>query len=980
MNPERWQKLDELFHSALERDPVEREAFITEVCEGDEDLTKELYSMIAHHEQARSFMESPAYAVVAETIVEDDSSETLTGKAWGPYQILSVLGRGGMGEVYLAFDTELHRKVALKFLHAYLTDDKTRVQRFKQEARAASALNHPNILTIFEIGEIDGRQFIATEFVEGETLGDLIKRGPIELCDVFEITIQIASALAAAHIVGIVHRDIKPENIMVRPDGYIKVLDFGVAKLTETSVSDSAALTLINTEQGMILGTVQYMSPEQARGLPVDLRTDIWSLGVVLYEMVAGHPPFEGLTKSDVIAAILEREPLPLAGRIERAPEALQGIVTRVLAKDVEERYQTAREVMTDLRRLMQQSESESDIAVPLETSRRQVAVENENAVTAPTGETLAARPISSAEYVFSEIKQHKKGAVIVFVALAIALAGVAFWFYKFNERKRSTVHFQSISMTRLTTRGRARAAAISPDGKYVAYVRDDAGQRSIWLRRVGTTSDIQISSQTDAGGLTFSRDGAFLYYGNFFGDLFRMPVLGGAGTLLMKGVRSSVGFSPDDKRFAFLRSDYPSKGESSLLVANMDGTGEQRIASRKEPDFFGGRPAWSPDGKIIACAAPSTDSHGISVVAVEVESGAQRPITSQRWLEVNDLAWLSDGSGLLVLATDQSSLLFEQKIWQLSYPGGEVRRFTNDFNNYDGLSLTRDSTMLVTVQESPASNIWVTPDGETSRAKQITSRAGKYFGLSWTPNGKLVYASDASGNWDIWIIDAEGGEGRQLTVNANANLLPSVSPDGRYVLFTSNRSGSGGSVNIWRIDIDGENAKQLTNGNLDHSSSCSPDGKWVVYVHESSSFTPTLWKVSIDGGDPVQLTDKEAANPVFSPDGKLVACSYNDGNWKVAVIPSEGGPPTKLFDIPTPYLFEPGAQWSSDGRALIFHVKRDGISNLWGQPLDGAPPKQLTDFKSEEVFSFATSRDGRLLALARGVDTGDVVLITESK
>ena len=977
MNPERWQKLDELFHSALERAPGERKAFITEACKDDDELRQELDSMIAHHERAHSFIESPAYAVVAETIVEDDPSGTLIGKALGPYQILSVLGSGGMGEVYLAFDTELQRKVALKFLHDYLTDDKERVQRFKQEARAASALNHPNILTIFEIGEIDRRQFIATEFIEGETLGELVKRGPMKLREVFAGTIQIASALSTAHTAGIVHRDIKPENIMVRPDGYVKVLDFGVAKLTETSVNDTDTLTLINTEQGMILGTVQYMSPEQARGLPVDARTDIWSLGVVLYELVTGHPPFAGATKSDVIAAILEREPLPLASRVEGAPEGLERIVTRALTKDVEKRYQTAAEVITDLRRLMQQSESEADIAVPLKASRRQVAVESETAGATPTGQTLAARPTRSAKYVLNEINQHKKGALIVLTSLAIAVALIDFWFYRFSERNRLPGHFQSMSMAKLTS-GRARGAAISPDGKYVAYVRDDSGQRSLWLRQVGTTSDVQISSQTDAGGLTFSPDATHLYYRNFFGDLFRIPVLGGPRSLLMKGLSSSITFSPDGKRFAFLRSNYPSQGESSLLTVSLDGTDEQRIASRREPDFFGGRPAWSPDGKVIACAAPSTNGQGISVVEVQLQSGAQRTMTSQRWLEVTDLEWLSDGSGLLVLATDQSSLLFAQKIWLLSYPGGEARRLTNDFSTYDGLSLTTDSSMLVTVQEGQAANLWLVPDGESSRARQITSRASRYFGLSWTPDGKLVYASDASGNWDIWIMGPDGGGGTQLTVNANANLLPSVSPDGRYILFTSNRSGSDGSVNIWRMDIDGGNPKQLTNGNLDHSSSWSPDGNWLVYVHESSSFTPTLWKVSIDGGDPVQLTDREAGNPVFSPDAKLIACSY--GNGKVAVIPSQGGQPTKVFDIPTPFIVEPGAKWSSDGRALIFHVNRDGVSNLWSQSLEGGPPKRITDFKSDEIFSFAWTRDGKQLALARGLETGDVVLISDSR
>ena len=345
-------------------------------------------------------------------MIEDDPADTLLGKTWGPYQILSLLGSGGMGGVYLAFDSELRRKVALKFLHSYLMGDETRVQRFKLEARAASALNHPNILTIFEIGDIDGREFIATEFVDGETLRQLITRGPMKLGKISDVSIQIASALSAAHAAGIVHRDIKPDNIMVRPDGYIKVLDFGIAKLTEAPVSDSDALTLINTERGIILGTVKYMSPEQARGLPVDRRSDIWSLGVILYEMVTGRSPFEGATQSDVLAAILERAPLPLASHTAEVPEGLEQIVTRALTKELDERYQTAGEVMNDLRRLKAQSDAEVYLGpvLSLEGRARQAAVESDQEEVAITGQKPSTDATSSAEYIVRQIKQHKRG------------------------------------------------------------------------------------------------------------------------------------------------------------------------------------------------------------------------------------------------------------------------------------------------------------------------------------------------------------------------------------------------------------------------------------------------------------------------------------------------------------------------------------------------------------------------------------------
>ena len=968
MNPDQWKELDELFHQALDEQPDARAAFVSEV--SDVDLRGELEAMLAHYEQAHSFIESPAYVVVAETLIEETSPEQLIGKTLGPYRVLGILGKGGMGVVYKALDQELQRKVALKFLHPEFTSDKSRVLRFKQEARAASALNHPNILTVFAIGEIEGRHFISTELVEGETLRELMKARRMNLNQIVNIASQISSALAAAHNAGIMHRDIKPENIMLRPDGYLKVLDFGLAKLIEPSSADSGLSTLVNTEQGMIIGTIQYMSPEQVRGLTVDERTDIWSLGVVLFEMVTSHPPFEGQTKSDVMAAILEREPAPLAKLTAGITVAIQNIVTKALQKDLDERYQTAQELLTDLHNINQSSEN-ADFEKPLlPTVNRHLVAETAMQRAKSTDDPGAIRTPSSAEYIVSEIKQHKASVVIALTLLAFAVGVISFWGFKFIGSNRSIDGFETMSLARLTL-SRAKAAAISPDGKYVAFIKDDGAQPSLWLRQIGTTSDIQIASQTDALWLAFSPDGDYLYHRNFFGDIARMQVLGGPSSLVIKGTGSSITFSPDGKRLAFLRGDYPTQGESSLLVANVDGTGEETIVSHRQPDSFERALAWSPDGTTIACALTHTDAEATytSVVQVNVESGQEDSITTHRWLEINDLAWLSDGRSLLLIATDEGSL-FLQKIWQLSYANGEARKITNDFNIYEGLSLTSDSTMIVTTQVSQAANIWLTPAVGESLPKQITTRGSNYLGLSWTPRGELVYASDSSGSWDIWLKSPDAGNEKQLTVNKNGNLLPSVSPDGRYVFFTSIRADS---INIWRMDIDGGNLKQITDGNRDHSASCSPDGKSLVYVHDAFGKS-TVWKVPTDGGSPVQLTDSEAANPVLSPDGKLIACSY--GNGKVAIIPVEGGPPLKVFEIPTPFVIEPGFQWTSDGRALTFVDTLRGVSNIWSQPIDGGPRKQITHFQSEDIYSFAWARDGKQIALARGIEVGDVVLI----
>ena len=361
MTPERWQQVERLFHCALERELGERAAFLTEECAGDVTLREEVEYLISSHEQPGSFMDSPAYAGAAERR-RDERIAALVGQKIGPYEILSFLGEGGMGEVYLALDNRLGRKIALKLLPLHFTQDKARVLRFQQEARAASALNHPNILTIYEIGELNGLHFIATEFIEGETLRRRIVSRTIRLSEALDVAKQVASALAAAHAAGIVHRDVKPENIMLRRDGYVKVLDFGLVKLTEHDNKGSEASTLIHTDEGTVMGTVAYMSPEQTRGLEVDAQTDIFSLGVVLYEMVAGRTPFVGETKSDVIAAILKTEPVPLSDFNQEVAVELEEIVSRMLKKDREERLQSAEDLFANLRYLQKQLEFETEV------------------------------------------------------------------------------------------------------------------------------------------------------------------------------------------------------------------------------------------------------------------------------------------------------------------------------------------------------------------------------------------------------------------------------------------------------------------------------------------------------------------------------------------------------------------------------------------------------------------------------------------
>jgi Tol biopolymer transport system component/serine/threonine protein kinase len=890
--------------------------------------------------------------------------------------------------------------VALKVLPADVAHDQHRLHRFQQEARAASTLNHPNIGHIYEIGEAAGVNFIAMEFVEGVTLRRRMVKTGMEIDEVLDVALQVASALSAAHSTGIVHRDIKPENIMLRPDGYIKVLDFGLAKLMEVSASNPEAPTLVQTDPGVVLGTVQYMSPEQARAIEVDARSDIFSLGVVLYEMVAGRPPFEGGTKTDVVASILHREPQPLGRFSKDVPETLEWIVAKALRKNREERYQTTKELLIDLRSLKQRlefmAERERSIApeagnsgTVVATSDKEDSIETARASDAPTVKLEAARPTtSSAERLVGEIKRHKgllglalAGIILVIACLLLALH------YTGRKQTKIVEPFSKVKVNKLTTNGRASAAAISPDGKYVVHVTGGLGQQSLLLRHIATGSDKEIvsSNGNDFGWVTFSPDGGYIFFQRTEASVFpiyQIPVLGGTPKrLTSEDADSRVTFSPDGKRIAFMRGA-PPRGEVFLIIANADGTGEQKLVTRKISEFSGGTwslPSWSPDGKIIAFAHRTAggDGRNINVIAVSVNDGMEKQLTFQKWFTVDALSWLPDGSGLIITAVDKEPGSTRQ-IWYVPYPSGEPRRITNDTNNYRGISLTADATALVTVQSEQVSNVWAAPNGEAGRATQLTSnRTDGINGVAWTPDGRIVYTSNAGARADIWIMNADGSGQMQLTTE-DRNISPAVSPDGRYIVYGSTRAGD---YNIWRMDIDGGNPKQLTSKSHDTLPSFSPDGQWVFYTATESD-KQRLRKVLTDGGDPVHLTDYTSASPLVSPDGKQIACGYINEqetlpHWRIAIISSDGGPPVKTFDISA---LQSRFQWASDERAILYTATRNGVTNLWSQPVDGSPPKQMTDFKSDQIFRFDWSRDGKQLLFARGTITSDVVLISDVK
>lgn len=940
------------------------------------------------------------------------------GTKIGRYEIRSQLGKGGMGEVYLAKDTKLDRKVALKILPAELAVNRERMLRFVQEAKAAAALNHPNVAHVYEIGEHEGLNFIAMEYVEGKTLREKIHYERTELRKLIKYLQQVAGGLAKAHAAGIVHRDLKPDNIMITRDGYAKILDFGLAKLIEIptpgpeggTISDAATVALEpHSIPGRLMGTVGYMSPEQAQGKTgaIDHRSDIFSFGCMLFEAVTRHRPFEGESNVQSLYKIVY-EPAPQLKDFDpSASPELQRIIRRCLAKDPDERYQSIQDVALELKEVRREMEgdTEMDTTVPPSAIGSEVGRSSsvQGSITptigsqTSTADVSAARFTSSAEIILGEVKKHKLGLALTLAGLILLVGPVVFIWVKFSGPAKAEP-FRTMKITRLTTGGKIGNAAIkgytsiSPDGKYVVFRTTESGKDSLWVRQVSTGSLVKIVPDLEGkiGGTTFSRDGELVYYSVFdkddsLGTLYQVPVLGGTTRRIMPGVTSPVTFSPDGKQLAFVR---PSAAESDLITANIDGTGERKIATRRLPDYFSfvGGAAWSPDGKTIACGAGAYSGNlSATLVSVPAEGGAEKPITSQNWVSVSRVLWLGDGSGLIVAAVPELISAGTQ-LWYVSYPGGEVRRVTNDLNAYgtSSLGLTADSRTLVTVQADKSAQLWVVVPGEDmSKAKQITS--GKYDGdsLAWTTDGRILYTAPSGEQSDIWSINADGKANKQLTADSYIEGLGCVSADGRYVVFSSNRSGN---FNIWRMDLGSGEQKQLTQGTeIDSQPACSSDGQWVVFrsLRQGKS---TFWRVPLTGGAPEQITDKSSSWASVSPDGKLVALRYFDDKAnanKIAVIPFAGGEPIKTLEVPVGFR-DVGLGWTADSRAIVYADARgkadSNADNIWSVPLDGSPAKQLTNFNSGLIFAFQLSRDGKQIALSRGTQTDDVILLKDSQ
>jgi Tol biopolymer transport system component/DNA-binding winged helix-turn-helix (wHTH) protein len=618
------------------------------------------------------------------------------------------------------------------------------------------------------------------------------------------------------------------------------------------------------------------------------------------------------------------------------------------------------------------------------------VNVASDASANLPASERRDLRPAKRRERF--NVRTRLLAPLMLLLAVAVA-AGL----YLFTQRDKAASDFAAPSpptrTTQLTNTGQVSRAAVSPDGKYVAYIQSARGQDSLWLRQVEVAGGIEIvpPSLTHFVGITFSPDSNSIFYvkygeGAAGSGLYQVPVLGGAARKILADIDSQISFAPDKKHFVFLLNDL-SRKEARLIIANLDDSEQRTLATYAGVHWMtDGAPVWSPDGKVIIFTWRVETSKGAgpraSLVEVQVADGKQTILNTRQWDAIQAIEWLADGTGLIVAARDSASLLAHQ-LWQIDYPGGAARAITKDLNSYSSAGVTADMKSLVTVLHRRIANLWIMPGDRASEAVQIHSGNSKdlgwTLGVEWLRDGKIIYGSTASGKEDVWLMNADGSEQKQLTTTAGANFEPTVSDDGRTVVYVSKAADA--AQNLWRMNLANGERAQLTNGGFDLRPDISPDGRWVVYMSVIKD-SPTLWKTPIDGGGaPIQLSDKIAAVPRVSPDGRFIACFYRaqvEMYSKFAVLPFDGGEPVKVFDRPPTTFVEAGIRWTPDGRALSFIDNRDGVSNVWLQPLDGSPAKQLTNFTSETIFRFAWSPDGKMIVAERGTETGDIVLINK--
>lgn len=857
----------------------------------------------------------------------------------GRYRIVSLLGAGGMGEVYDAIDPSLGRHVALKVLKADAVSDPTRVSRFVQEARSASMLNHPHLVSIYEIGEDAGVHFIAMEKVEGATLREMLASERLQPGRAIELMAQITEAVAAAHGAGIIHRDLKPENIMVSRTGYAKVLDFGLAKLqpqTMLSNEASASTVLKATDSGTVLGTVGYMSPEQAQGKAVDARSDIFSLGCILYEMIAGRRAFQATSSIDTLHKIIHEEPPPLRSIVPGILSEVERIVRKSTAKNPEMRYQSARDLAIDLRN------ARDEVQSPPRAQGR--------------------------------LHPYVIGAIAIAVVV-VAIAGALVLL-------RRPAPKESLEIQRMTSSGDVINAVISPDGKYMAYARYNEVGQSAWVRQLSTNQDLVIippnpDKNLSVWGLTFTPDSSRIYCairrpGDPAGLLSSVPVIGGQGQQLLAGIDSSVSFSPDGKRITYLRNDFPQAGSSAVMVASSDGSGAHAIDVKRAPDYFSpiwfAQPSWSPDGKTIATAVLTRSfPPRARIVGIDPDDGAEHVIADAGWQHVGGVVWLPDGKALVAIAGRRSfvdTIAGDQDnpLWLVPAGGGAPHPITRDVDAYRRSSITADGSALMSIRlTQPIIELWRVPlTGE--QPEKLLAGLQPLPHPACLPSGGIAFA----GNGIISVAD-KGSDGTErvteLVHDRFRNSIPLAFSDG---IIYSSLTPEGDT--ICSTSLAGEGRKVITRG---RPMGVTPDGSRITFFRDNA-----LWVRSVADGRETKIygpASSEFDNAVISPTGHRIAVVRGrTPRRQIDVIDVDSLQTEWTMTVTGDWQY---LRWMPDGSALLMTGLLADRGNVWKLDFK-SPPSKVTRFYGQLTLDFDISPDGKSLAVVRSQFERDAVLI----
>ncbi|MGA8593801.1 MAG: protein kinase [Bryobacteraceae bacterium] len=927
MQEDRQSRIDQLVQSALAVEPEERASYLSGVC-SDNEILEEVTRTLA---QFPASQKSPPDAPVV------PPRDARIGGSYGSYQVTRRIASGGMGDVYAAFDSRLGRQVALKFLPAQTASDEKLVRRFQLEARTASALNHPNILTIFDVGKFDRDHYIASEFVEGTTLRILLRRGKFEVAEALEIVTQVASALVAAHSAGIIHRDLKPTNIMLRPDGFVKVIDFGLAKRVRQTVEDPSDEPA--TKPGTMLGTADYMSPEQARGEEVDGRSDIWSLGVIFYEMLAGERPFRGQTEYHVIAHILESEPKPVSPCV--LPAEIEQILSRCLKKDREQRYDSAAHLYADLRE-----------------ARR----------------ALNLSSITSKPLVSPQKPRSKKWYWIPAAAgLVLALAGSWWWNVWGRELLVGPEPFEYSEMKKVTYHGNVKYASISPDGRYLAFVSGIPHHEELDVKPMDSTYDstLEPGSDTDYDGLTFSNDSRYIYFvtrAGARGTLRKIAITGGDSQVVESHVDGPVSLNPSGAELAFRRNI----GEKQYVVVT-GGTfgGRDALSLVESPRLVDYKVAWSR-ARIALFLYPSSNHSPISLALLNPRTQKiERQIDIQGWRAVSQPAWMPNGDDLVVSVQRPGEAQDNMQLQEVSAVTGRTRSITVGLYGFRGASLTKDGSQLVAVRFDRQTRFWLAEGSDLRTGRTGSADSGQYDSVSWTDDGKLIAQANRGDGTNAWLIDPTEKRFRELTQGPYLSRDPIWIPQQHAIAFASERDNIHG---IWRLDVDdGKYSRLATAPHYAESPVCTPDGKTIIFTAWELA-GPAIRSVPTEPGAAAStLLLRNARYAVLSPDARHLAVEEladQPAGWRMVVYEY---PEMKLVKAMSQIAIGSKFKWSPDGSGLDYVITDDqGTSNIWYQPLIGGPSRRITSFEEDQILDYSWSQGGAQLVCLRGRTLSD--------